>query len=103
MIGLIHTATVYVRDGSGNYMSVAKSGLACRAVHPKGGESLPARAELAASRVLMWGPEYEFPSKFIQVEIDSERWNIRPETIAELPGPSGAIEYRRAMMVRAGS
>lgn len=102
MIGLIHVADVYTRGSGGAYTVLSKSGLVCRAVHPRGGESLESRAELAASRVLMWQGDYVMPERFIQILFDGERWNIKPETITALPGPAG-IEYRRAIMVRAGS
>lgn len=102
MIGTIERHSIYTEDATtGTYSTLAKSGLRCRARHPDGGESLPERSELAATRVLIWEAGYVMP-RYAQVDINGERWQIHPETIASLDGPGGQTIYRRAYITRAG-
>lgn len=97
MIGLNATATVYGRTtATGTFTTVLKSGLRCRLAHiPRGDQTAPDRAELAALRVLLWEPAYVLPET-AQIEVDGVRWQPVAGTFGALKGPSGAVTYRQA-------
>jgi hypothetical protein len=100
VIGLDQVATVWTRGVGGGHTVLVKSGLRCRlsAVAVEG--SAAERAELSASRRLLWGPEYQLPEG-CQVEVEGERWTAVRGTQARMRGPTGAVVYQRCEMVRA--
>lgn len=103
MIGLIDVARVYTPDPTtGNYTVLAKSDLACRLtlVSAMSVDSGPGRAELVDERRLLWEPSYVLPDT-AQVEVSGLRYNVQPGTLAAVRDPSGAVEYRRAKVVKA--
>jgi hypothetical protein len=101
VIGLDQAATVYTPDGAGAFTVVAKLSLPCR-LSIVGVDTVAAgdaRAEAAGARRLLWGADYDMPTS-AQVQVDGERWNVQPETVAAVRGPSGGVVYRRADAVR---
>ena len=108
MFGLFQTATVYTPHATtGAYSVTAQSNLACRLVQPGagGGNVAPpddVRAEEVQGRRLLWAAAYVMPDD-AQVEIDSERYNVRAGTYTAVTGPSGNVVYRRCDVVEATS
>jgi hypothetical protein len=68
------------------------------------GGTVAERAELLALRQLLWEPSYVMPET-VQVEVNGDglRWNVVHGTLGALRGPSGAVMYRRADVVRVDS
>lgn len=101
MIGLIHTASVYTPNGTtGVYDVVANAALTCRlTLAPTSGLPADDREERIPLRRLLWGPDYAMPET-AQVEINSERWNVRAGSFALVTGPTGAAVYRRCDVAR---
>lgn len=103
-MGLTQSATVYAEDAAtGAYTTVLKSGLKCRLVHVGRQTATTAgeRAELAAIRNLLFEPDYVMPET-AQIEVDSIRWAPVAGTFGAFRGPSGAVVFRRADVVRQG-
>jgi hypothetical protein len=104
VIGLIDSAIVYTESPTtGAFSVVATAALACRLAHPSRSAATtgPERAELAAMRELLFDPTYTL-DEHAQLEVGGTRWNPVAGTVAYLRGPSGAIEFGRADLVRAG-
>ncbi len=101
MIGLVDTAVVYTPTATG-YTDVANAALPCRLalVATDTAATGQDRTELASTRRLLWGPDYLMPEN-AQIEVDGERWNVRPGTLAAVRGPSGNVVYRRCEVTRA--
>jgi hypothetical protein len=97
ILGLNATAAVYGRDAvTSRFTTVLRTGLRCRLAHvPRGGQTGPDRAELAALRVLLWEPGYVMPET-AQIEVDGVRWQPVAGTFGALKGPIGAVTYRQA-------
>lgn len=105
ILGLIDTATVYTEGSSGTFDTSVKTGLHCRLAHISGrGGNVQDRAELLALRQLLWEPSYVM-AETVQIEVngDGVRWNAVHGTFGALRGPSGAVMYRRADLVRVDS
>jgi hypothetical protein len=103
MIGLKDVATVYSADPTTTEYSVVEvAELPCRLAHPRSGGAgtAPDRAEMEATRLLLWGPDYEMPET-AQIEVNGVRWNIQAGTLGRMSGPLGTVVYRRAHVVRA--
>lgn len=92
---LDQTATVYARDANGAYTVVAASNVAVRLANlsTKSAASGFDRAELAALRRLVWGPEMTF-DEHAQIEVNGERWNVVAGTLQQARGPSGELVYQ---------
>jgi hypothetical protein len=102
VIGLIDIMTVYAPGADGTYTTVLQSDVPCRLAHPSRSAISSAidRAELARYRELLVGPDYT-PPDHSQIDVDGTRWNIVAGTVAALRGPSGAVAFHRADVVRA--
>jgi hypothetical protein len=100
MLGLDQTMTVY-GEGASTFDQVLVSDLPCRLAHVNAGGSSSAsqRAELLAMRRLLWGPEYVMPEN-VQIEVAGIRWAAKAGTFGALRGPTGAVMYRAADVVR---
>lgn len=100
MLGLVQVATVY-GEGVSTFDQVLKTDLACRLSHVNAERAgtLADRAELLATRRLLWGPEYVMPEG-AQVDVDGIRWQIVAGTYAAMRGPNGQVVYRAADAVR---
>lgn len=98
---LIHTATVYTEDPTtGMATVVARANLPCKLVHVSTDGAGTDRAELLASRRLLWPPDYEMPPN-AQIDAVGNRWNIVAGTIATYEDFAGVARYRAADVVRA--
>jgi hypothetical protein len=103
MIGLIDTAVVYTPDPtSGDFTVVDNPSLPCRLaiVTVTGTDTGPGRVELVQERRLLWGPNYIMPAA-ARIVVNNEAWTIEAGSYADVRGPSGAVHYRRARIVRA--
>jgi hypothetical protein len=100
MLGLDQTAVVYTEHATtGLYSVVAKTGLKVRLAHIRGGETAGDRAELSATRNMLFEPDYVMPET-AQVEVDGIRWQPKPGTFEALRDWNSNIVYRRADVVR---
>lgn len=95
------TASVYTEDVTGAFTVLAKAGLACRLgqVSASGAAGAAERAELVATRRLIWSAAYAMPER-CQVEIDGQRWNVVHGSLAA-PTVRGQMAYRACDLVRA--
>lgn len=97
------TADVYTEDSTtGAYTTLARADLPCRLgiVSTQGATSAPERAELAAIRRLVWGPDYDMPER-VQIEVDGQRYNPMPGSFAAPTWPGGGVVYRSCDLMRA--
>jgi hypothetical protein len=100
-----HFSYVYT-EGSGDFDNLVKAGLACRSLTVnRQPQNIPARAEGAPLRRLIWEPDFEMPD-FAQVEVtggglDGQRWNVIHESIELIEWLDGSPAFRRAYIVRA--
>ena len=99
---LSDTMDVYTVGEGGAYTNKAKSGEPCRLaiVRPGTATGAPERAELAQLRRLYWGPGYTMPA-YAQVEVDGQRWNVVPETVAGPTWLDGTVINWQCDVVRA--
>ena len=103
MYGLTHTADVYTpAEDDGDFTVLATSGLACRLCHIQhaAADVADERESIGTNRRLLWAASYTMPDTE-QVEIDSERWNVRPGTFGAVNGPLGTVTYRRCEVTKA--
>lgn len=101
---MIHRADVYTQGAGGAFTVLDQGGLPCRVINPSLNSrvmDLPARAENARARTLVWDVSYVMPD-YAQLEIEGERWNPLPETIQKIEALTGGVVERRALIVRAG-
>jgi len=104
MLGLQQTATITTRHATtGLFTVVAYANVPCRLalLGAQPSDTGDERAELAAERRLLWGPTPALPSEHVRVTVDDESWQVVAGTVAAVRGPTGAIAYRRADVVRA--
>ena len=97
MHGLNSTAVVYTPNGTtGAYTVVAKAALRCRLanVRGEGKGAAEERDEVAQNRRLLWVEAYVMPAT-AQIEVEGVRWNIMPNSYAEMKGLGAAVKYRR--------
>lgn len=99
MLALDQEMTVYTVGASGAYTETALAAEPCRLVRVREQGTGLERVELAALRRLLWDGVYQLPET-AQIEVESERFNIMAGTVAYLRGPSSAVEYGRAEVVR---
>lgn len=100
MLGLDQVAIVRSVGTGGAYDTTVSAAMPCRLSHVNGGNSMPERAELAALRRVLFDPAYTL-DEHSQLEVSGERWNVVAGTVAYMRGPSSAVEYGRADVVRA--
>jgi hypothetical protein len=103
VIGLIDVMTVYTQDAvTGRYTVVDETAVPCRLAHFRSqpGASGVERAELAATRNLIWTPGYVMPEG-AQIDVGGVRWNTVVGTYKAMRGPSGAVTYRQCDALRA--
>ena len=105
MIGLDQTAVVYTPHATtGDYTVTANASLACRLAHITTGqvEAAQERGDVSHRRRLLWGTAYTMPTT-AQVLIAGQRWNVEPQTIEQLRGPSATAVYQRCTVVIAAT
>ncbi len=97
---LDETAAVYTEDASGAFNVLARADLACRLGHvsARGASGAVERAELVATRRLVWPADYVMPER-CQIEIDGQRWNPVHGSFAA-PTVAGRVAYRACDVVR---
>ena len=100
MLGLDQRATVYGRGADGAHSAVLAQDLPVRLASPASEGSATERAELAATRRLLYGPEPALPEG-CEVEVDGERWTAVRGTQARWRGPTGDVVYQTCELVRA--
>jgi hypothetical protein len=103
MFGLVHTAVVSLPNFiDGDYTLVDNAALPCRLtlVPPEDGKDAHERAELAAMRRLLWGPDYTMPEN-ARVNVNGYDWLVVAGSFAAVGGVSGAIVYNRCELTRA--
>lgn len=102
-IGIDGLGTFYTRDADGLYTVVLASDVPVTLVQIRNtAQTMEGRREMTQGRRLLWDPSLELP-KFVQVEIDGERWNIVEGPAAKPRGPSGGVYHRSTDVVRASS
>jgi hypothetical protein len=97
MFGLNETAVVYTPNGTtGAYTVVAKASLRCRLanVRQEGKGAAEERDEVAQNRRLLWAEAYVMPAN-AQIAVGGARWNIVPNSYAEMKGLGDVVHYRR--------
>jgi hypothetical protein len=99
---LDQTASVFVESPAGEFTVQVKTGLRCRLIHVRGGESAGARAELLALRNMVFEPTYAMPEDCVVV-VAGVRWRTRPGTFGALRGPDSGLSYRRCDVTRYGA
>jgi hypothetical protein len=100
MIGLDQLGTVYLRGSGGTHTAPSGGPFPVRLCAVSSEGSSTERAELAATRRLLWGPTDAVPEG-AEVEVEGERWTAVRGTSARMRGPTGAVVYQRADVVRA--
>lgn len=103
MFGLSMLATVSAPDPTtGDYSVVVNPALACRLtlVSPEDGKDSHDRAELAAMRRLLWGPETALAEN-VRFTINGENWSPVAGSFALVTGLGAQPVYRRCELVRA--
>jgi hypothetical protein len=100
VIGLDQRCDVWKRGAGGRYDVPGPKGVACRltSISTRGAGS--ARAELAATRRLLWGPN-DTIEEGSRIEVDGETWQTQRGTFAKLRGPNSAVVYQRCDCTRA--
>lgn len=102
-IGIDGLGTFYTRDADGLYTVVLAADVPARLVQIRNtAPTMEGRREMAQGRRLLWDAGLELP-KFVQVEIDGERWTVVEGTAASPAGPFGGVYHRSADVVRASS
>lgn len=95
-------ATVYSRaSGTGLATVVARDNLPVRISHVAPGDASGiGRAELAATRQLLWTDDYAMPpDAVVELNHDGRRWNVRPETVRNPKQPDGKLAHWECELV----
>lgn len=103
MAGLNATAVVYMpNEVDGDYTEVVRSALKCRLANKRrfGLGDGTERDEEVPNRMVMWQADYVMPEN-AQIEVDGQRWNVVPDTYAEMRGLGEAVMYRRCEVTQA--
>ncbi len=94
-----------------DFTLVLKDDLPCRFAHVRlTGSGVPtAPGGPIADRTLLWDPAYELPGEFVRVVVAASnslpvgtQFQLIPGTLGAYRGPSGALAYRMAYLVRVG-
>jgi hypothetical protein len=99
MLGLDQLATVYVRGPDDTFNVVHRDNLPVRLSSVGEEGTASERAELAATRNMMYGPGYTLPEES-EIEVENERWTIVRGTQSRWRGPDGRVYYQRVNLVR---